>query len=144
MDKAILHPGSVIIGRLPQGVDLLDGLMAVCRENGISMAHLSALGAMQRATIGYYNQTSRCYEYINIDEPVELLDLVGNASLRDNSVVIHAHVTLADRSGKALGGHLAPGTIVFACEYTITSLEGEPLKRTHDAQTGLHLWHKNQ
>ena len=42
--------------------------------------------------------------------------------------------------GKAFGGHLAPGTIVFACEFIIQEMEGAPYVRDYDEETGLQLW----
>ena len=54
--------------------------------------------------------------------------------------MVHAHITVADSDGKAFGGHLAPGTIVFACEFVITALNGPQLTRDHDDQTHLPLW----
>ena len=38
------------------------------------------------------------------------------------------------------GGHLAPGTIVFACELIIEAFDGQELNRGMDRETGLPLW----
>ncbi len=38
------------------------------------------------------------------------------------------------------GGHLMPGTIIFAAEYWIQELTGEAIHREDDPQTGLMLW----
>ena len=54
--------------------------------------------------------------------------------------MVHAHVTLADKNGKAYGGHLAPGTEIFACEVIVQALEGPEFKRGIDEETGLPLW----
>ncbi len=34
--------------------------------------------------------------------------------MKDGEIFVHAHITLADRKGRAYGGHLMPGTMVFA------------------------------
>lgn len=47
---------------------------------------------------------------------------------------------LAHGAGTTFGGHLAPGTLVFACECVIQVLEGPQLVRRWDEQTGLPLW----
>ena len=49
-------------------------------------------------------------------------------------------VPLADDAGCAFGGHLAPGTIVFACEFCVHVLDGPDLCRGVDDETGLPLW----
>ncbi len=72
----------------------------------------------------------------------EITKLVGNVSLKEGRPMVHAHVTLADE-GKAFGGHLAPGTVVFACEFIIQVFEGVSLTRSLDAETGLQLWGMN-
>jgi hypothetical protein len=48
---------------------------------------------------------------------------------------------LADGKGATLGGHLAEGTVIFACEAAIQEYQsGEPLVRQLDKDTGLFLW----
>ena len=53
---------------------------------------------------------------------------------------VHAHITLADENQKSYGGHLAAGTIVFACEVVIYSFKGPEFMRDYDEETGLPLW----
>jgi predicted DNA-binding protein with PD1-like motif len=71
---------------------------------------------------------------------LEITSLTGNVSIKDGKPLVHVHVTLADKKGNAFGGHLAEGTIVFACEVCIQVFQGEPLKRGFDKTTGLPLW----
>lgn len=129
-----------LMGRLSYGADLLQELTALCREEGVTLGRVEAIGAVQKARVGFYNQQAREYEYIEIDQPLEILNLVGNLSLKDGEPMVHAHITLSDREGKAHGGHLAPGTIVFAGEYVIQLLDGAPFVRGLDEETGLPLW----
>jgi predicted DNA-binding protein with PD1-like motif len=128
------------MGRLDHSQDLLQGLTDVCRERGFTAGWLHAIGAVQRARVAFYDQQARTYEFREWNEPLEIVSLTGNVSLRDGGPVIHAHVALADRQGRIVGGHLAPGTIVFACEFTIQAFESERFVRGHDAVTGLPLW----
>ena len=132
--------GRRIMGKLDHGADLLESLTSVCGDNGIRLGRVEAIGAMQNAVTGFYNQESREYEYQEIDKPVELLALVGNVSLKDGEPIVHAHVTLSDSDGNAIGGHLGPGTIVFACDFMIEEFHGEDLSRGMDEETGLPLW----
>ena len=80
------------------------------------------------------------YEFIEIDEPMEITKLSGNISIKDQAPMVHAHLTMADSKGNAFGGHLAPGTILFACEIIIEKYEGAKLERGFDETTGLPLW----
>ena len=129
-----------IMGRLGHGKDLLDELTAVAAAEGVTLGRVEALGAVKRARVGFYNQEEREYEFHEIDEPLEIASLIGNVSLKDGKPMVHAHVTLSDREGAAFGGHLAPGTIVFACEFVMEALDGPELNRSRDDATGLPLW----
>ena len=128
------------MGRLGFGCDLLEELNRVAREREIKLGRIEALGAVQKARIAYYDQNSRVYQFIDIDKAMEIVQLIGNISLKEAEPFVHAHITLADESGKVFGGHLAPGTILFACEFIIEALEGPDFNRSFDEETGLPLW----
>ncbi len=128
------------MGKLEFGGDLLEELTSVCDQNDIRLGRAEALGAVQKARIGFYNQQARKYDFIEIDKPLEITKLIGNISLRDGKPMVHAHITLSDSQGNAFGGHLAPGTIVFACEFIVNSYDGPDHIRDYDEQTGLPLW----
>lgn len=128
------------MGRLGFGCDLLEELNRVAKEREITLGRIEALGAVQKARIGYYDQNTREYQFVDIDKALEIVQLIGNVSLKDAEPFVHAHITFADASGKTFGGHLAPGTLVFACEFIIEALEGAELNRSFDEETGLPLW----
>jgi len=134
----------LFMGKLKHGADLLEELTGICKEKNIHVGRVEAIGAVQKAVIGYYHQDKREYEYLNFDKHLEILNLTGNISIKDGSPMVHAHVTLADAEGKAFGGHLAPGTIIFACECVIEAFEGLILERGFDEETGLPLWNMEE
>ena len=130
----------IIMGRLRHGADLLEELTDICKKGNIVLGGIKAIGAVQKACIGFYDQEKREYKYIKIDKPLEITNLTGNISIKDNNPFVHAHITLADSKGRAFGGHLSQGTIVFACECVIEVLEGPVFERGFDQETGLSLW----
>ena len=133
-------PKRTFMGRLKFGGDLLEELTTICEENNIRLGRVEALGAVQKAHVGFYDQRVREYDFLEMDEPLEITKLIGNISLRENKPMVHAHITLSDSQGNAYGGHLAPGTIVFATEFIITSYDGPDYVRDDDEPTGLPLW----
>lgn len=134
-------PGRKIIGRLAKGEDLVAALENCAREHGITLGEVQAIGAVSQARVGYYNQAERTYYFLDLARPLEILSLTGNISVKDGKSVVHAHVTLSDGEGRAFGGHLAEGTLVFACEFTIQEYQsGKALVRQMDDPTGLFLW----
>jgi len=130
----------VLMGRLDHGDDLLNSLTALCKEHDVQLGKVTAIGAVQKAKLEYYNQWNKQYEESELPKPLEITSLVGNVSIKDGEPVVHAHVNLADSDGNTYGGHLAEGTIIFATEYIIEVYEGAILKRQFDGVTGLPLW----
>jgi predicted DNA-binding protein with PD1-like motif len=136
-------PGRVFMGRLTHGADLLKELTAFAAAQGIRAARVEAIGAVQRARTGFYDQAAKQYGYHTFDRPMEILALVGNVSVKaeaPGAPFVHAHVTLADEQGRAFGGHLAEGTVIFAGEFCMAELPGAELVRRPDQVTGLALW----
>jgi hypothetical protein len=139
--KGNMKPGRIIMGRLQKGDDLLGALQRICSDLQIKLGDIRALGAVRSARIGYYDQDRRDYFFFDLAQHLELLSLVGNVSIRDGKPFLHVHVTFANDRGETVGGHLAEGTEVFACEFTITEYSSDTaFERTHDGETGLFLW----
>lgn len=130
----------IVMGKLAYGCDLLEELTNICTERNVNLGRIEAIGAVQKARIGFYNQATRTYQFCALDHPLELVNLAGNISLKDGKPFVHAHVTLSDEAGKSYGGHLAPGTVVFACEFILEAFDGPTFKRCPDKETGLPLW----
>jgi uncharacterized protein len=132
--------GRIFLGRLEHGADLLAELYRICESQSIQMGTLQVIGAIQRACVGFYDQGKKLYQQIPIPNPAEIVCCIGNISSKDGKIFIHAHLTLSDVEGKAWGGHLMPGTIIFAAELQIQELQGKILQRSDDHVTGLALW----
>ena len=135
----------MIIGQLERGSDLYNSITRIVQENNIRIGRVTGIGAVQKAVIAYYDQKQMKYHDIELDEPMEIVSLYGNISLKDGKPFVHAHTVLGDERGNAKGGHLLPGgTPVFACELTIDEFEGPNLERVFDEGSGLALWPKDK
>lgn len=131
----------VVMGRLALGADLIEGLTAICEEKNITVGMVSAIGALQEASLVCYNQTTQEYESsVKTKEKFEIASLTGNVSLLDGKTFLHLHSVLSGPDGKTVAGHVAPGCKIFLCEYVITELSGQKLERTLDDKTGLNIW----
>ena len=130
----------MFMGKLAHGADLLEEITKICIDQDICLGRVEALGAVKKARLGYYNQQDHEYLFFELNQTLEITNLIGNISIKDGIPVVHAHVTLSDKDGHAYGGHLAPGTIIFACEVAIQVLDGPNFERGFDQETGLPLW----
>lgn len=128
-----------VVARADHDADLIEFITEFAKEGGIESGVFTAIGALKRAKLRFYNQDSQEYQEMSIDTPHEIASCIGNISLKDGEPFVHAHAVLADEDGKTKGGHLSEG-IVFAAEVHLQLLEGTSLKREHDDTTGLLLW----
>jgi predicted DNA-binding protein with PD1-like motif len=120
--------------------DEASGLMLrFAREQGVSAATLTGVGAFQRVVLGYFEWEGKDYRDIALDEQVEVVSLVGNvARTGSGDPKVHAHVVVADREGTARGGHLRAGVVRPTLEIVLTETPAH-LARRHDEETGLAL-----
>jgi predicted DNA-binding protein with PD1-like motif len=128
-----------LIVRLRHDADLIRSIAELAGIRGIEAGSFTAIGALKRAKIGYYDQKNHEYREMKIDSPHEMASCVGNVSLKDGKPFTHAHVVLADEMGNTKAGHLFEG-IVFAAEVHLRQLEGPRLERKYDEITELMLW----
>jgi len=136
-----LQEGRVFIGRFGAKRDLLEELTGLCKKENIRLGVFSVIGAVTSAKLGYYKQDEKKYaDCVSLDKKLEIASCTGNISLLDSEIFVHAHITLADHDGTAYGGHLMPGSKIFAAEYYVKELKGAVLERARDPETGLNLW----
>ena len=133
--------GRVFIGRFNFGFDLLLSLTEFCERENVRLGVFSVIGALTKVELGYYSQEAKKYTgCLSLDKKLEIASCNGNISLKDSKIFVHAHITAADHDGRCYGGHLMPGSNIFAAEYYIQELAGKELHRKYDPETGLVLW----
>jgi predicted DNA-binding protein with PD1-like motif len=129
-----------IIGQFLSGTDLLEELTRLIQKENIRIGRVHGIGATTHAVVAYYNQITKNYQSMEFSGGMEILNLTGNVSIKDGKPSVHVHLLLGDPSGKVFGGHLMPGTKLWACEVFIDEFEGEELVRDQNKKTGLFLW----
>jgi uncharacterized protein len=139
MGSKELQTGRCFVVRAKHDADIIIYLTGFAKENNISTAAFTALGALKNVKLGYYDQKKRVYGTLVFSGPIELVICVGNISLKDGEPFVHAHAVLSDDEGNVKGGHLLGGAI-FAAEVHVTELLGGTLVRQLDNVTGLSLW----
>jgi predicted DNA-binding protein with PD1-like motif len=96
--------GTVFAVRLLPGSDVKASLEAIVAQHNIVSGFISsAAGSLTKATLRLAEEEVRCSE-----AKFEVLSL-GGTLCKDG---LHLHLSIADKNGKAFGGHLMPGCIV--------------------------------
>lgn len=135
-----LKLGRQFLVRLPHNADIIEHLTDFCGENKISCAGMNVIGAISKVTIGYYDQKTHKYYPKTFEQEMEIVSCTGNVSIKDGKPFLHLHAVLGDTDLHCRGGHMFPGSAVFAAEAHIQELKGGRRVRMPDAATGLVLW----
>lgn len=132
--------GRKLLGRLPLGADLVTAVESFCTEGHITLAVFTIIGAVSSVTLGAYDQNQQVYVTFKKQGHFEIVHCTGNISIKDEKPFMHGHGVFADMDGKTFGGHVFSKTEVYAAEIFLRELQGTPLVREYDEQTGLYLW----
>lgn len=129
----------VLVERFKRGDDILEQLNDLVRQNHISAGSFTALGTVEKATVGYFIGDGQ-YSQISLQGPLEIVSCIGNVSMKEDLPFVHAHITLSNREGRTYGGHLMAGSTVGATfELTLHSYDDIVLGRKLDPETRLFL-----
>jgi predicted DNA-binding protein with PD1-like motif len=126
--------------RLPKEADLLEAIGDEFKKRSITKAAFNVIGAVESAVVAYYDCKAKEYRNRTFEGDYEIVACIGNISEKDGDIFVHAHIMLAGEDYKCFGGHLMPGTKIFASELYGTPVPGETPVRDHDQATGLFLW----
>jgi predicted DNA-binding protein with PD1-like motif len=128
----------ILVAVFAKGDEAVEGLTGLSRREHLGASQLTAVGAFEAATLGYFDRERREYRRIPVGEQVEVLSLVGDIALADGEPQVHAHVVLGRADGSTVGGHLLEGRVWPTLEVIVTELPAA-LRKRHDEQTGLAL-----
>jgi predicted DNA-binding protein with PD1-like motif len=123
---------------LKSGEEVSENILNFVRQEKIKAAQFTAIGAVGKATLGFFDFAIKDYAKIEIQEQAEVLVLSGDVSLFNNEPKIHAHIVLGKRDGTAHGGHLLHATVHPTLEIILTESPSF-LERKMDKETGLPL-----
>jgi predicted DNA-binding protein with PD1-like motif len=119
-----------------EAFSLLSGWVEARR---VGAARLTAIGAFERAVVGWFDREAKEYRRIPVDEQVEVLSLLGDVALSpDGTPVVHAHAVLGRADGSTIGGHLLEGHVRPPLEVVLDEAPAH-LRKRHDDASGLAL-----
>ncbi len=120
------------------GDEFMSELTSFAKENDLSAASFTAIGAFSGAILGYFVMEKKEYKEIPVDEQVEVLSLVGDVALFEGEPQLHAHVVVGRSDGTTRGGHLLEAHVQPTLEVVLVE-SPEHLRRETDEETGLPL-----
>jgi uncharacterized protein len=136
--KTILQNNNTYIVRAVIGEDVMEVVKTFCKEQSIESAWFSAIGAAKESTLAKYNIHAKEYESKEFTQELEIDHVIGNVTLKDGELFVHAHGSLSDNQMNMVGGHIQKLVVGVTCEIFLEKLEGT-ISRAFDEETGLHL-----
>lgn len=136
----VSNDGNQFMVVLDRGEEVISTLQAFCSANDVHVATFSAIGAIERVRIGYYELGRKEYFFREESGPFEVASMNGNIALVDGAPFVHVHSVLSrcDDSGSVLGGHLAEAFVSVTLEVSLARLHF-PMERKLDEGIGLKL-----
>jgi hypothetical protein len=120
------------------GDEVVSQLGDWAREQQLSGARLTAIGAFSDVVLGYFDWSSKQYRRIPVDEQVEVLSFIGDVALDDGAPALHAHVVVGRLDGSTRGGHLLEAHVRPTLELIVDEAPVALQKRL-DPESGLAL-----
>lgn len=133
-------PGAQIyVVILDSGEEAFAALARFANDAKLSAASLTAIGAFERATVGWFDFASKSYRKIEVDQQCEVLSSIGDVAVGDDGKAsLHVHLVLGLSDGSTRGGHLLAGTVRPTLEVVFTESPAR-LRRKKRADLGIAL-----
>ena len=104
--------------------ELTRELKKFCDEKNIKNATVSAIGAINSVTLGFYNTQTQDYTEQSMHKGFELSSLYGHITTDEttNELSLHLHATICDKDFRTYGGHLFRAIVSKTIECVLTVL----------------------
>jgi predicted DNA-binding protein with PD1-like motif len=124
---------------LDSGEEAFAALTKFANEAKISAASLTAIGAFEKATVGWFDFVSKSYRKIEVGEQCEVLSAIGDIAIGDDGKAsLHVHIVLGLSDGSTRGGHLLDGKVRPTLEVVVTETPAK-LRRKKRKDLGIAL-----
>lgn len=124
---------------LDTGEEAFSALTRLAAEANISAASLTAIGAFEKATVGWFDFDKKTYKKIEVNEQYEVLSAIGDFAIGDDGKAsLHIHIVLGLSDGSTRGGHLLNGIVRPTLEVVVTETPAH-LRRKKKVDLGIAL-----
>ncbi|UNK40395.1 DNA-binding protein (plasmid) [Shinella sp. H4-D48] len=114
-------------------------LTAFARQERITAASITAIGAFRSATIAFFEFETKNYKKIPVEVQTEVLSLMGDVAVNEkDEASLHLHVVLGLSDGSTRGGHFLEGHVRPTLEVVVRETPAK-LRRRHNAELGIAL-----
>jgi predicted DNA-binding protein with PD1-like motif len=120
------------------GDEAFSGLLEFAERYHVTSAHFTAIGALNRATLGWFDPQRKMYKKISIDGQHEVIGMSGDIALYQGKLVVHTHMVVGSPDGTTLAGHVLAAYVSPTLEVMVT-VDPVTMQKRFDPQTDLTL-----
>ena len=102
------------------GDEAVSALTQFARAERLEAAQITAVGAFEHATVGWFDRAAKNYRRIRVAEQCEVLSVLGDVAEGQDGPILHMHTVLGLSDGTTRGGHLLEGQVFPTLEVVVT------------------------
>ena len=121
-----------------QGDEAFSGLLEFAEKYHVTSAHFTAIGALDGATLGWFDPQRKMYKKIPIQGQHEVIGMSGDIALYKGKPVVHTHMVVAGPVGTTQGGHVLEAYVSPTLEVMVT-VDPATMRKRFDPATELTL-----
>jgi predicted DNA-binding protein with PD1-like motif len=121
-----------------QGDEAFSGLLEFAEKYHVTSAHFTAIGALNGATLGWFDPQRKMYKKIPINGQHEVIGMSGDIARYQGKPVVHTHMVVGNPDGATLGGHVLEAYVSPTLEVMVT-VDAVAMQKRFDAATDLTL-----
>lgn len=141
MQVQLLNPGeatkqyAVIFYK---GDEAFCGLLEFAETYQVTSAHFTAIGAVNGATLGWFDPQRKMYKKIPVNGQHEVIAMSGDIALYQGKPVVHTHMVVGSPDGTTLAGHVLAAYVSPTLEVMVT-VDPITMHKRFDPATDLTL-----
>ena len=121
-----------------KGDEAFSGLEEFAEKYQIQSAHFTAIGALNGATLAWFDPQRKMYRKIPIDGQVEVVSMIGDIALYQGKPTVHTHMVVGLPDGTTKGGHVLDAHVSPTLEVMVT-IDPIAMHKRLDPETDLTL-----
>src|SRR5712675_2721557 len=121
-----------------QGDEAFSGLLEFAQKYHVTSAHFTAIGALNGATLGWFDPQRKMYKKIPITGQHEVIGMSGDIALYQGKPVVHTHMIVGTSDGTTRAGHVLAAYVSPTLEVMVT-VDPVTMQKRFDPDTDLTL-----
>jgi uncharacterized protein len=121
-----------------QGDEALSGLHEFADKYDVTSAHFTAIGALNRAMLGWFDPQRKMYKKIPVNGQHEVIAMSGDIALYEGKPLVHTHMVVGSPDGTTRAGHVLDAYVSPTLEVMVT-VDPVAMKKRFDPATDLTL-----